>query len=244
MEMGKIFLIATVAAFATVGIMETIKNFWKTQRTWLYALAMIPLAALCVWMQVALPPWAIGIVLAVGMSQLCYQTIVQAFKALVGRVASGGAVSDMGGCDDTRKEPGRLLCTFMEFVRRYDGTMVDYDGKYGPQCVDLYRQYCRDVLGIPHTGCVEGARDLWRGYGGSRVKEFFDMVSGTEPARCGDVAVWDGSASNRYGHVALVVCGWGDSLVVFEQDGFRKDGARIRLRPKTNLLGYLRRKPE
>lgn len=240
MEMDKIFLIATVAAFATVGLMETLKNFWKTQRTWLYALAMIPMAVLCVWMQVALPPWVIGAVLAVGMSQLCYQTIVQALKAIVGRVASGSRPSDMGGSDGRETKP--TGCTFMDFVRKYDGTSVDYDGRYGPQCVDLFRQYCRDVLDVPHTGCVEGARDLWLGYETSRVKEFFEKVAEPAMCRCGDVAVWDGTASNRYGHTALVICGWGDSLVVFEQDGFRKDGARIRLRSKKNLLGYLRRK--
>ena len=32
------------AAFATVGIEEFIKNFLKVQKTWIYALLMIPLS--------------------------------------------------------------------------------------------------------------------------------------------------------------------------------------------------------
>ncbi len=46
--------------------------------------------------------------------------------------------------------------TLDEFVKKYLGKKVDYDGQYGAQCVDLFRQYCKDVLGIPHTGGVIG----------------------------------------------------------------------------------------
>ena len=47
--------------------------------------------------------------------------------------------------------------TLDEFVKKYNGKKVDYDGRYGCQCVDLFRQYCEDVLNIPHTGGVIGA---------------------------------------------------------------------------------------
>ena len=43
-----------------------------------------------------------------------------------------------------------------EFVMKYVKTKVDFDKVYGAQCVDLFRQYCYDVLELPHTGSVEG----------------------------------------------------------------------------------------
>ena len=35
-----------------------------------------------------------------------------------------------------------------EFFTKYTGKPVDYDGKYGYQCVDLMRQYVKEVLGL------------------------------------------------------------------------------------------------
>ena len=41
--------------------------------------------------------------------------------------------------------------TLTQFIKKYLGTKVDFDGKYGAQCVDLYRQYCAEVLGVPQS---------------------------------------------------------------------------------------------
>lgn len=38
--------------------------------------------------------------------------------------------------------------TVQEFFNKYNGRFVDYDGAYGAQCVDLMRQYCKDVRGV------------------------------------------------------------------------------------------------
>ena len=54
--------------------------------------------------------------------------------------------------------------TLNEFVLKYRGQKVDFDKAYGAQCVDLFRQYCHDVLYIPHTGAVQGAKDIWLNY--------------------------------------------------------------------------------
>ena len=55
-----------------------------------------------------------------------------------------------------------------EFVNKYNGKKVDYDGVYGAQCVDLFRQYVKECLGIKeHTGsCLSsgGAKDLFLDY--------------------------------------------------------------------------------
>ena len=49
-----------------------------------------------------------------------------------------------------------------EFINKYLNKIVDFDGAFGAQCVDVFRQYCKDVLEIPHTGAVEGARKTER----------------------------------------------------------------------------------
>lgn len=128
------------------------------------------------------------------------------------------------------------------FIKKNIGKKVDYDGHYGAQCVDLFRQYCTDVLSIPHTGGVAGAKDLFINY--ERMERevlYFVKITG-KSFLPGDVAIWAASPSNQYGHVAIVIGTLNDDLIVFEQDGFKQDGAKIVLRPFDGLLGALRKK--
>ena len=50
--------------------------------------------------------------------------------------------------------------TLTQFIKTNQGKKVDFDSKYGAQCVDLYRAYCRDVLDIQQTPAVAGAKDI------------------------------------------------------------------------------------
>ncbi len=129
-----------------------------------------------------------------------------------------------------------------EFIKKNTGKKVDYDKRYGAQCVDLFRQYCQDVLCIPHTGGVEGAKDLFINYEKmEKEKRYFSKITGTSFIP-GDVAIWAESSTNKYGHVAIIVGTINDDLIVFEQDGFKQDGAKIALRSTDRLLGVLRKK--
>lgn len=111
---------------------------------------------------------------------------------------------------------------------------------YGCQCVDLFRQYCNDVLLIGHTGGVEGAKDLWEKYDKlPKEKLYFEKI--TKGVLTGDVAIWGATKTNQYGHVAIVIGNMaGKDLLVLEQDGFKQDGAKLNIRTIDNLLGYLR----
>lgn len=128
-----------------------------------------------------------------------------------------------------------------EFINKYIKTKVDFDGAFGAQCVDLFRQYCKDVLNVPHTGAVEGAKDLFLKYGDLPLeKKYFKKYSTNcpEPA---DVIIWNQTKTNKYGHVAIVVSFLGDNKVlVFEQDGFKQNGAKLSIRTMENMLGVLR----
>lgn len=138
---------------------------------------------------------------------------------------------------------------FVDFIKKNKGKRIDFDGVYGAQCVDLFRQYCQDVLQIPHTGsCTTtgGAKDLFLDYDKMPVeKKYFARIDYPfrlpflTPGR-GDVAVWDSTDKNKYGHVAIIISVIDDSLVVFEQDGIAQDGAKFNIRPMDGLLGVLR----
>ena len=134
---------------------------------------------------------------------------------------------------------------FEQFMTKYCGKKVDYDGVYGAQCVDLFRKYCEDVLNIPHTGsCVTsgGAKDLYNDYNKMPLeKKYFVRLTKSATPSFGYVAVWDGTPTNKYGHVAIVVCRLSStSLLVFEQNGVLQDGAKLVKRDTKNLLGYLK----
>ncbi len=133
-----------------------------------------------------------------------------------------------------------------EFVKVYNGRKVDYDNYAGPQCVDIARQYIYDVYGIKeHTGsCATsgGAKDLYLDYDKMPKEKKYFKRGPARSCTTGDIVVWDGTATNKYGHVAICLGKLGNSLIVFEQDGFKKDGAKINIRSKDNLLGYLRKK--
>lgn len=120
---------------------------------------------------------------------------------------------------------------------------MDYDGVYGAQCVDLFRQYCKDVWAIPHTGSVEGAKDLVLKYNTlPKEKEYLVCLKPSAKIRCGDVVVWGASPTNKYGHVAIVLSDADTELLVLEQNGFTQDGTKAVMRSKNNVIGFLRKK--
>lgn len=136
--------------------------------------------------------------------------------------------------------------TLEEFVKKYNGCKVDYDGVYGSQCVDLFRQYVRDVLLIAeHTGpCASsgGAKDLFLDYHKMPIEKKYFIRSASKTCKAGDVLIWNETVTNKYGHIAICLGTIGNSYIVFEQDGFKQDGAKINIRGRENLLGYLRKR--
>lgn len=134
--------------------------------------------------------------------------------------------------------------TIADFIKKYNGKLVDFDKAYGAQCVDLFRQYVFDVLGIiEHTGAVEGAKDLYLNYKNLlKEQKYFDRVPASQRRKLGDILVWDATPTNKYGHVAILLGENENGLLVFEQNGFTQDGAKIVMRSKFGLLGVLRKK--
>lgn len=136
----------------------------------------------------------------------------------------------------------------IEFVNHYHGKKVDFDNACGAQCVDLFRQYCKDVLRagnqLKPLGENGGAKDLFLRYEELSVNaDYFKKIKTKRP-EMGDVVVFDSTPANKYGHVAIClgVSEGSGMIVVFEQDGFSQDGAKVGVRTIDYMLGVLRPK--
>lgn len=122
------------------------------------------------------------------------------------------------------------------FIKTYLGKKVDYDKKYGFQCVDLYRQYLKDVLEVPQTPAIEGAKDIFDNHGELKVTPESSLADYTR----GDILIWNKSKTNPYGHVAILVDIYNTKyFIVLEQDGFSQDGVKLAFRSRENLRGCL-----
>ena len=131
----------------------------------------------------------------------------------------------------------------VDFINNNIGKKIDYDGAYGAQCVDLFRQYTKDVLNIPvHTGAVEGAKDLYVNFRAMpKMSQYFIRYNNEKERKYGDIIIWDKTPTNQYGHVAIYIADVYEGILVFEQDGFMQDGAKLAIRSDYNILGILRR---
>lgn len=131
-----------------------------------------------------------------------------------------------------------------QFVDTYYGTKIDFDSAFGAQCVDLFRQFNKDVFGFPHTGGVDGAKDLWELYGKlPEEKKYYEQIKkeGTIPIE-GDAVIFGSTPTNKYGHVAVVLWASRKIMVVVEQNGISQDGTKVTVRDYSNVLGFLRRR--
>ncbi|MBQ6450003.1 CHAP domain-containing protein [bacterium] len=94
---------------------------------------------------------------------------------------------------------------FTDFIAKYQGKKIDYDGAYGAQCVDLFRFYCKEVLGINQPKGVTGAKDLWTNYlTDPNLYNNFERIVNTPDfvPQPGDVWIWTANYG-KYGHVAI-----------------------------------------
>ncbi len=98
------------AAFATVGVVEWLKNFFEPKKKQCYALVMLPLAIGCYMAVELLPMWVIGGLLTVGCVQLCYQTLVQGFTAIVASATEKVSSRELETEDRGEKEGRRRKC--------------------------------------------------------------------------------------------------------------------------------------
>ena len=129
--------------------------------------------------------------------------------------------------------------TLDEFVKKYEGKKVDYDGYYGAQCVDLVRLYIRLVWGLPQPKNIISAYEAYTHW--LRCGNGFNEISWksiTKIAR-GDIIVFPPTDINTHGHIAIVLDIADGEVLCFEQNGFTQKGAEQKRRPLDMVFGCL-----
>ena len=74
---------AIIAAIAGVGLMEWIKNFIKTEKTWIFSLIMPVIAVGCYCSIEYLPIGVFGSIMTIGIMQINYQVLIQGIQKIV-----------------------------------------------------------------------------------------------------------------------------------------------------------------
>ena len=132
--------------------------------------------------------------------------------------------------------------TIKEFFQKYNGIGVDFDGYYGFQCVDLYRQYVKEVLNFEQSPSLgnDGAYKIWDNY----RKSDFDSIGNTPQAvpQLGDIIIWSKSARLPYGHISVFNYGDVNSFVSFDQNFPTGSTCHFQNHNYEGILGWLRPK--
>ncbi len=102
-----------------------------------------------------------------------------------------------------------------EFVKKYNGKKVDFDGHYQSQCMDLYRFYVSEVLELPQSPGVSGAYQV---FDTASTKDY-DKIRNTPSGvpKKGDIIIWQKSYGG-YGHIAIVVDANVNGILSFDQN--------------------------
>jgi hypothetical protein len=132
-----------------------------------------------------------------------------------------------------------------EFVRTYNGRYLDWDGRFGCQCVDEARYYFAEVCGIRQPAGVVGAKDFYVNFEKDPVlKTNFEKIPNTPEfvPKPGDVVLWDGTKGNPYGHIGVFISGDVRSFNSFDQNLPNGAPCGIVHHTYSNVLGFLRPK--
>lgn len=124
-----------------------------------------------------------------------------------------------------------------DFITKYNGKFIDWDGHYSAQCVDLYRQYVNDVWKRPQTPPVKSAFQILDTLDLTQYDKF---TSGK--IEVGDVIIWN----NKFGpdgHVAIIENPIDPkSIVVFGQNDPLGSVSKLSRYNYANIKGWFRPK--
>jgi hypothetical protein len=130
-----------------------------------------------------------------------------------------------------------------EFIIKYYGKKVDFDGMYGAQCVDLARQYWKEVWGVPQPEGVVGAKEFYTNYEQKPTEKMHmertQCAMRGQPIPSGAVVLFGSSTANEFGHIGICINTEGETINLLEQDGFKQDGVKISKWTYERVLGWL-----
>jgi hypothetical protein len=141
------------------------------------------------------------------------------------------------------------MSKFTDYLASVNGKFIDVDGGFGAQCWDLWSHYATNLIGvtpprITYTGAGGTLHypgytcNVWHGFDRSGLNQWFTPIAANQPAKPGDVAVWEfGAPANPLSHISIVVEDRGSSLYTMTQN---PGACHYFNNTKSGLLGYLR----
>lgn len=133
--------------------------------------------------------------------------------------------------------------TLQQFVDKWNGKYIDFDGKYSAQCVDLMRQYVVEVLkkdpySIPRANY---AKNIFKNFKSN--KDFQKIINTpTGVPQAGDIIFWDWRypVTGIAGHVAIVTGGNVYKFISFDQNFPKGSTCRYVNHDYRGVMGWLR----
>lgn len=134
------------------------------------------------------------------------------------------------------------MANFQDWVNSVVGKPIDVDGVYGDQCVDVAESYCKFLWpgnNWPQELGFGNAKDLFNNSNPNYFRKI-NYSPGLAPQQ-GDMVIYGATASNPYGHIAVVESATPSDIVVVEQNGFNPSGnAYVTHRTYANMIGFIR----
>jgi len=137
------------------------------------------------------------------------------------------------------------MITFKQFVDKYNGKKLDWDNAYQGQCVDLFRFYIDEVIGVKQPRGVVGAADFWANYSTDPIlKDNFTQIKNTPEfvPQESDVMIWNKRAGGGFGHIGVVISGNINEFTSFDQNWRSINVCEPTKHNYTNVYGVLRPK--
>lgn len=136
--------------------------------------------------------------------------------------------------------------THNQYINKYNGKYIDYDGSFGSQCVDLMRSYVKEVVGLnPYIAIPT------RGYAKDIFKRFVNnhhytkvYNSPTNVPKQGDIIFWGTYpfVTGIAGHVGIVESANVNNFVVFNQNYPTNTPCQMRKFSYKGIMGWLTKK--
>jgi hypothetical protein len=133
--------------------------------------------------------------------------------------------------------------TLTDFMAKWNGKYIDFDGVYGNQCMDLAHQYYVEVLGVSDGMILSAdcAKNVYLNFNNMYGHEMFEKIANTDiniPEE-GDIMIWE---SGTWGHIAIFVEGDVNSFRSFDQNYPTGSPCHIQNHTYSGMLGWLRYK--
>lgn len=141
------------------------------------------------------------------------------------------------------------MITYDEFIEKYLGKKVDYDGYAGVQCVDFAKIYLQECFGIK-CGAMGNAKDWWYDRNINPIlRDNFDSITVNNKRPVSSTSIQKGDigirTSGTWGHIFVCDHVKGSSITYYDQNGTgNHDAVTKRTKPFTSyyVTGVLRKK--